>query len=155
MVCAVIQHFLKKSQLIVVFVLKKSIQPLKNWSFAWKKLSFLTQKDLPASQKTEILHDKMTKKSTKKFPKRASSPAKSEVLQKKKCLFYSKRPPSPAKNSSFAWKNDKKLTKKMTQKSRYQLKNTEVLNEKLKTVLQMGILKKKISTPNFTKLLNP
>ena len=70
--------------------------------FRMKKIVFLTQKDLSDSQKTEIVHDKMTKKSTKKFPKRASSPAKSEVLQKKKCLFYLKRPPSPAKNSSVA-----------------------------------------------------
>ena len=30
-------------------------------------------------------------------------------------------------------------------------KKPEVLHEKLKTVLPMGILKKKISTPNFTK----
>ena len=32
---------------------------------------------------------------------------------------------------------------------------TEVLNENFKKVLPMGILKKKISTPNFTKFLNP
>ena len=31
----------------------------------------------------------------------------------------------------------------------------QVLHEKLKTVLPMRILKKKISTPNFTKFLNP
>jgi len=32
---------------------------------------------------------------------------------------------------------------------------TEVLNENFKKVLPMGILKKKFSTPNFTKFLNP
>ena len=32
---------------------------------------------------------------------------------------------------------------------------SEVLHEKLKIVLIMGILKKKFSTPNFTELLNP
>ena len=48
---------------------------------------------------------------------------------KKLSFFYSKRASSPAK--------------------------TEVLHEKLKIVLPMGILKKKISTPNFTKFLNP
>ena len=34
-------------------------------------------------------------------------------------------------------------------------KKSEVLYEKLKIVLPMRILKKKISTPNFTKFLNP
>ena len=34
-------------------------------------------------------------------------------------------------------------------------KKPEVLHEKLKIVLPMGILKKKISTPHFTKFLNP
>ena len=41
---------------------------------------FFTQKDLPASQKTEILHEKMTKKWQKKVPKRPPNPAKTEVL---------------------------------------------------------------------------
>ena len=35
------------------------------------------------------------------------------------------------------------------------LAKTEVLHEKLKTVLPMGILKFLISSPNFTKFLNP
>ena len=45
-----------------IFLLKKSIQPLKNIIFARKILYFFTQKYLPASQKTEILQEKMTKK---------------------------------------------------------------------------------------------
>ena len=73
-----------------------------------KKMSFFTQKDLLASQKTEILHEKMTKKCQKRYQKEHPSPQKPEVL-----------------------------------------------HEKLKIVLLMGILKKKFSTPNFTKLLNP
>ena len=40
---------------------KKSAQPRKNWSFAWKKLSFFTQKYHPAPQKTDFFNEKMTK----------------------------------------------------------------------------------------------
>ena len=78
--------FSKKSQIIVVFLLKKIIQPPKNWSFAWKKLSFFTQKDLPASQKTEILHEKMKKKSTKK----STHPRKNLkfILKKQKIVVH-------------------------------------------------------------------
>ena len=135
---------------------------------------------------------------TKKVPKRASSPVKTEVFPKTKVFFYSKRPPSLAKNRNFAWKNDKKLTKKGTKKTTHPRKNwsfawkkcifftqkdhpapqkaevlhekmtknwqkvdqknekppvkPEVLHEKLKTVLPMGILKKKSrppTSPNF------
>ena len=81
--------FSKKTQQIVVFLLKKSIQPCKNWSFAWKSLSFFTQKDLPASRKTEILNEKMTKNWQKKVPKRA---------------------PSRSKTWSFAWKMENRPT---------------------------------------------
>ena len=51
----------KKTQINVIFLLQKSIQPQKIRIFVWKKLSFFNLKDLPASQKTEILHEKMTK----------------------------------------------------------------------------------------------
>ena len=37
----------------------------------------------------------------------------------------------------------------------FQKKKKEVLNENFKKLLPMGILKKKFSTPNFTKILNP
>ena len=37
----------------------------------------------------------------------------------------------------------------------FENQKTEVLNENFKKVLQVGILKKKFSTPNFTKFLNP
>ena len=57
-------------------------------------LSFFTQKDLPASQKNEILHEKMTKY----VPKRPTSPAKTEVLhEKKKYFFTQKDHPAPQK----------------------------------------------------------
>ena len=108
---------------------KKTIQLRKSWSFAWKKMSFFTQKDHPASQKAEVLHDKMSKN----------------------WQIYQKNHPAPQKTRSFAWKNGKKLTKKTTQPH----KKPEVLHEKLKIILPMGILKKKFSTPNFTKFLNP
>ena len=48
-----------------------------------KRLSFFPQKDLPASQKTEILHEKMTKNGQKSSPKKARSPVKPEVLHEK------------------------------------------------------------------------
>ena len=122
---------------------KKTTHPRKNWSFAWKKCIFFTQKDHPAPQKAEVLHEKMPKKltskltkkwkttpkkekyhsnmkkihkMTKKVPKRPPSPAKAEVLHEKKMFLYLKRPPSPAKSWSLAWKNAKKLTKKLTKK---------------------------------------
>ena len=50
---------LAKYQKKVFFLLKKSIQPLKNWIFGRKKLYFYTQKYLPAPQKTEVLHEKL------------------------------------------------------------------------------------------------
>merc|ERR1711973_881164 len=52
-------------------------------------------------------------------------------------------PPSPAKNSSFASKNDKKNDKKLTKKIHPAPQKPEVLNENLKIVLPMKILKKK------------
>jgi|OM-RGC.v1.027942277 hypothetical protein len=42
-----------------------------------------------------------------------------------------------------------------TQKEHPAPLETEVLDENLKIILQQGILKKKFSTPNFTKFLNP
>ena len=65
---------------------------------------------------------------TKKVPKRAPSPANNKVLDERQKI-------DP--------KNEKPPQK------------PEVLHEKLKTVLPIRILKKKISTPNFTKFLNP
>ena len=90
--------FSKKSQLIVVFVLKRSIQPPKNWSFAWKYILFLLKKTSQPPKKLKFCIKKMTKK----VPKRPPSPEKTEVLHKKNVYFYSKIPPSLAKNWSFA-----------------------------------------------------
>ena len=52
-------------------------------------------------------------------------------------------------------KKGHKIDKKRYQKEHPAPQKREVLHEKLKTVLPMGILKKKISTPNFTTFLNP
>merc|ERR1711980_70831 len=104
---------------------------------------------IKTSQKTEILHEKMSKK----VPKRPPSPAKTEVLHEKKCLFLLKNTTQPLKKLKFCIKNDKKLTKKLTQKKKNHPQKPEVLHEKLKTVLPIGILKKKKSrspiSPNF------
>ena len=69
-----------------------------------KILSFITQKVLSASQKTEILHEKMTKK----VPKRASSPAKTEFLPEKLSFFTQKYLPAPQKTEIL----QEKMTKK-------------------------------------------
>ena len=88
----------KKTQIIVIFSLKKSIQPPKIRSFVWKKLSIFTLKDLPASQKTEIVHEKKRQKNNKKGTKNSTHP-------RKNLKFYMKK-----------WqKIDKKGTKKNTQ----------------------------------------
>ena len=73
------------------FLLKKTTQT-RNEVLYLKKMSFLTQKDLPASQKTEILHDK---KWQKKFQKR-----------------YQKEHPAPHMFQiwSFAWKIENRPT---------------------------------------------
>ena len=76
-----------------------------------KNILFFTQNDHPASQKTEIVHEKMTKK----VPKRAHSPAKTEVLHEKNVFFYSERPPSPAKADALHEKKCNFLLKKTIQ----------------------------------------
>ena len=70
---------------------------------------FFTQKDLPASQKTEILHEKMTKKWQKKVPKRAPSPAKSDILHEKKVFFLLKKVTHPRKKLNFCMKKWQKI----------------------------------------------
>ena len=65
-----------------------------------KLLSFFTQKDLPASQKTAILHEKMTKM----VPKTRPNPAKSDVLHEKKFRFLLKKTIQPRKKVKFCMK---------------------------------------------------
>ena len=45
-----------------------------------KKIVFFTQKDHPASQKTEVVDEKMTKKCKKIYQKEHPAPQKPEVL---------------------------------------------------------------------------
>ena len=108
------------------------------------------------------LDSKKTKKKLKKisffYSKRPPSPAKTEVLYEKNCLFLLKKTSQPRKKLNFCMiKNDKKSSKKGTKKSTQPRTSFkfEVLHEKFKIVLPMVILKKKFSTPNLTKLLNP
>ena len=104
--------FSKKSQLIVGFVLKKSIQPLKNWRFAKKNCLFWLKKTSQPPKKKKFCMKKWQKIDKKSSQKEHPAPQKLKFCKKKKFFFYSKRPPNPAKNSNFAWKNDTKLTKK-------------------------------------------
>ena len=62
---------------------KKTTQPRKKLKFCMKILSFFTQKDLPASQKTEILHEKLTNNWQKSSQKEHPAPQKPEVLHEK------------------------------------------------------------------------
>ena len=58
----------------------------------------------------------------------------------------------------FEYKNDKKVPKKGTKKSTQPRKNSEVLHEKLKIVLPMGILKKKLKKnpePQLHQMFKP
>ena len=99
---------------------------------------------------------KIDKKSSQK---EHPAPQKLKFCKKKKFFFYSKRPPNPAKNSNFAWKNDKKLTKKLTQKKKNHPKKTWSFAWKIKNRPTYGDFEKKnwkkIPTSNFTKSLNP
>ena len=92
---------------------------------------------------------------TKKVPKRAPNPAKTEVLHEKKCLFLPKKTTQPRKKLKFCMKKCQKNDKKIDPKKEKPPLKPEVLHEKLKIVLPFGILKKIFPTPNFTKFLNP
>ena len=89
-------------------------------------LSFFTQKDLPASQKNEILHEKMTKY----VPKRPTSPAKTEVLHEKKSIFLLKKTTQPRKKLKFCMKKCQNIDKKIDPKKKIPAQNPEVLHEK-------------------------
>ena len=130
---------------------KNTTQPRKNWSFAKKHVVFFTQKDLPASQKTEILHEKW-QRNEKKSTKKSTQPRKNWSFAWKKFFFYSKRPPSLAKNWIFAWKNDKKLTKKWPKKADTSSKMLKFCMKNLKSSYLWGFWKKKSrppTSPNF------
>ena len=95
--------------------------------FCKKKIIFFTQKYRPSSQKTEVLIEKKKKSFYFSF---------AFFLFIFLFDFFS----WPKKNWDSFYNRSKK---------------NEVLHEKIKIVLPMRILKKKISTPNFTKFLNP
>ena len=62
-----------------------------------KNFYFFTQKDLPASQKTEIVHEKMTKKCQKRYQKDHPAPQKLKFCIKKKSFFTQKYHPASQK----------------------------------------------------------
>ena len=96
-----------------------------------KKIVFFTQKDFPASQKTEILHEKMTKK----VPKRPPSTAKTEVLHEKNVFFLLKKTTQPRKKLKFGMKKCQKIDKKIDQKICHFFKKSTQLPKKLKKFL--------------------
>ena len=95
---------------------------------------------------------KIDKKSSQK---EHPAPQKLKFCKKKKFFFYSKRPPNPAKNSNFAWKNDKKLTKKLTQKKKNHLKNTWSFAWKIENRPTYGDFEKKILDPQLHQIFKP
>ena len=74
---------MKKWQKIDKKVLTKSTRPRKNWCFTWKKLSFFTQKYLPAPQKTKNLNEQFTKNDQKVPKKKETRHFIFEVLHEK------------------------------------------------------------------------
>ena len=123
--------FSKKSQLIVVYVLKKSIKPHQKWSFVWKyclsllkktsqplkKLKFCMtkwqkryQKEHPAQQKLNFCQKKLSFFTQKYLP----APQKTEILQEKMTKKWQKSSPKRARTQartwSFAWKIENRPT---------------------------------------------
>ena len=58
---------------------------------------FFTQKDHPASQKTEVLHEKMKKNDKKRNLKQHPAPQKLKFCMKKVFFFSQKDLPAPQK----------------------------------------------------------
>ena len=114
---------------------------------------FFTQKDLPASQKTEILHEKWQKNDKKRYQKEHPAPQKLKFCMKKKVFFYSKKPPSLAKNKIFAEKKYKKMTKNWPKKADNQAWNLKFCMKNLKSSYLWGFWKKILDPhsliPNF------
>ena len=144
------QTFSKKSQLIVVFGLKKSIQPRKKWSFAWKYCLFLLKKTSQPFKKLKFCMKKWQKMYQKDYP----PPQKLKFCMKKNVFFYSKRPPSPAKSWSIAWKNDKKLTKSWPKKWKTTCK-TRSFAWKIENRPTYGDFEKKNLDPQLHQILKP
>ena len=92
------------------FLLKKTSQPRKKLKFCMKKWQ---------------------KNDKKRYQKEHPAPQNLIFCMKKKFFFYSKRSPTLAKNWIFAWKYDKKLTKKGTKKSTQPRKNWSFAWKKL------------------------
>ena len=134
---------------------KRPPSPAKTEVLYEKNCLFLLKKTSQPRKKLKFCMKKWQKNDKKRYQKEHPAPQNLIFCMKKKFFFYSKRPPTLAKNWIFAWKNDKKLTKNWPKNPSSNAQKSEVLNENLKIVLPMGILKKKISTPNFTKFLNP
>ena len=106
--------FSKNYQIIVVFLLKKSIQTSENWSFALKIVFFYSKRP-PRIAKKWILHTKITKKWEKKGTKKTSQPRKSWRFSWKKLSFFTQKYLPASQKTEF-------LNEKMTQKchKRYQ-----------------------------------
>ena len=71
------RHFLKNLKKMPYFYSKIPPRPQKTEVLHEKSCLFLLKKDLPASQKTEFLNEKMRKKCQKKVPKRTPNTSKS------------------------------------------------------------------------------
>ena len=138
----------------VFFYSKKTSQPRKKLKFCMKKSQKNDkkryQKDHPAPQKLKFCKKKIIFFTQKYHP----SSQKTEVLIEKKNNFFLFIFLLLFFFLFFFWIFS--LDRKKNWDSFYnRSKKNEVLHEKIKIVLPMGILKKKISTPNFTKFLNP
>ena len=168
-------HFLKNLKKWSFFYSKRAPSPAKTEVLHEKSFLFLLKKTSQPRKKLKFCMKKWQKNDKKRYQKEHPAPQNLIFCMKKKFFFYSKIPPTLAKNKSFEWKKiyffsfyfsfDFFLfiflliffswSKKNWDSFYNRSKKNEVLHEKFKIVLPMGILKKKISTPNFTKFLNP
>ena len=83
---------------------------------------FFTQQDLPASQKTEILHEKWQKNDKKRYQKEHPAPQKLKFCMKKNVIFTQKDHLASQKTEVLHEKM-KKMAKRGTKKSTQPLKN--------------------------------
>ena len=126
--------FFFKSLLIVVFVLKKSIQPLKNWSFAWRYCLFLLKNTSQPRKKLKFCMKKW-QKNEKKGTKKTTQPRKNWSFAWKKCIFLHKKTTQPRKKLKFGMKKCQKIDKKIDQKICHFFKKSTQLLKKLKKIL--------------------
>jgi len=89
-----------------------------------KKLVFFNSKRPPSLAKNRNCSCKNDKKLTKKVPKRAPIPAKTEILHEKNSIFLLKKTTQPRKKLKFCMKKGQKIDKQIDPKNEKPPKKT-------------------------------